>query len=357
MADNEQAAAVLKDISALARRFTRPLRFMEVCGTHTVAIFRSGIRRMLPENIRLVSGPGCPVCVTPEEYIDQAVAYAEQGAIIATFGDMLKVPGNRSSLSVAQAAGGRVEIVYSPLDSLRVAKDNPTDKVIFLAVGFETTSPATAAAILAAQDSGLDNLYFLAAPKLVPPALTMLLSDPEVKVDGFLLPGHVAMVTGAKAFAFLPEQYNVPAVVAGFSALSILRSVCELTRQKVSGQATLSNEYQEVVTADGNTTAQNTTAEVYEPCDANWRGIGIIPQSGLRIREKYAARDITKIRPIMPTVLPNKTACRCGEVLKGLIEPTACPLFDKTCVPEHAVGPCMVSVEGVCAAWHRYSAK
>lgn len=355
MADNKQAAAILTEIAALARNFTRSLRFMEVCGTHTVAIFRAGIRRMLPENIRLVSGPGCPVCVTPEEYIDQAIAYAERGAIIATFGDMLKVPGSRSSLAAAQAAGGRIEIIYSPLDSLRVAKDNPAHKIIFLAVGFETTSPTTAATLLAAQKAGTDNLYFLAAPKLVPPALTMLLADPEVKADGFLLPGHVAMVTGADAFAFLPERYNIPAVVAGFDSLSILRSILELTRQKATGKAALVNEYREVVTADGNRAAQNTTAEVYEPCDAEWRGIGTIPRSGLRIREKYAAWDIARVWPLEPTVSSRRSACRCGEVLKGIIDPLACPLFGKACVPEHAIGPCMVSVEGVCAAWYRYN--
>jgi len=354
MPEHEAAAKILTEISGLAKNSSEPIRLMEVCGTHTVAIFRSGIRQLLPENIRLVSGPGCPVCVTPESYIDKAVAYGKQGAIIATFGDMLKVPGSAKSLGEAEGEGIDARIVYSPLDALRLAEENSERRVIFLSVGFETTTPTTAATLLAAKARGIKNLLFLAAPKLVPPVLKMLLSDRSVKVDGFLLPGHVAMITGSRAFEFLPEAYHVPAVVTGFSPLSILRSILCLTRQITTDAPTLANEYKEAVSDWGNATAQEQTDKVYEPCDAEWRGIGFIPSSGLKIRDEFAEFDIEKVSPLALAAPPRKTACRCGDVLKGVIDPPSCPLFGKVCSPWSAVGPCMVSAEGVCAAWYKY---
>ena len=354
MSERSAATALLAEIEASAANLKEPIRLMEVCGTHTVTIFRAGIRQMLPKNIRLVSGPGCPVCVTPEEYIDKAMEYAERGYIIATFGDMLKVPGSSGSLAAVRAKGADIRIIYSPLDSLQVAKDNPLRRVIFLAVGFETTTPTTAATLAAARADGRDNLYFLAAPKLVPPALVMLLSDPKVQVDGFLLPGHVAMVTGAAAFGFLPRDYGMPAVVTGFEPIAVLRSVLELVRQKTTKKAALVNEYPEAVTEGGNPAAQKMTDTVYEPCDATWRGIGVIKNSGLKIRDAFAAYDIERVAPVETKSRAGRSACRCGEVLRGIIDPPQCLLFGQGCVPEHAVGPCMVSVEGVCAAWYKY---
>jgi len=331
------------------------LRFMEVCGTHTVSIFRAGIRQILPKNIELVSGPGCPVCVTEDFFIDKAIAYAKKSdTIIATFGDMLKVPGSKSSLSEAQAEGAEIKIIYSPLDCLEIAKNNPDKKIIFLAVGFETTSPTVAATILAAKAQGIKNLFFLSAQKLVPPALKMLLNDDKVKVDGFLLPGHVAVVTGTKIFDFLATEYKIPSVVAGFEAEEILLAIINLLTQIDEKKFKVANEYKSVVQAEGNISAQKTLSEVYEVVDANWRGLGEIKNSGLKVRDEFADFDIEKVAPIEVEKITKKTACRCGEVLRGIINPPKCPLFGKNCQPLHAVGPCMVSVEGVCAAWFKY---
>lgn len=329
------------------------LRFMEVCGTHTVSIFRAGIRNILPPNIELVSGPGCPVCVTNDAFIDRAIAYAKiSGVTIATFGDMLKVPGTAETLAETAAAGADVRVIYSPLDSIKIAQENPSRRVIFLAVGFETTAPTAAAALLTAERLGVRNLFFLSAQKLVPPALKMLLADTAVKVDGFLLPGHVAVVTGARAFEFL----KIPAVVAGFEAEEILLALINLLRQIDEGRAEVANEYKSVVKAEGNPAAQKILAQVYAAVDADWRGLGVIKNSGLKIREEFAAFDIEKILPLEIKTAVKKTACRCGEVLRGIVTPVECPLFGKICAPLHAVGPCMISVEGVCAAWYKYGA-
>ena len=324
------------------------LRFMEVCGTHTVSIFRAGIRQILPKNIELVSGPGCPVCVTDDDYIDKAIAYARnKNFIVATFGDMLKVPGSSANLS---EIGGNVQIIYSPLDCIKIAQDNPDKKIIFLAVGFETTAPTAAATILTAKKLNIKNLYFLSAQKLVPPALKLLLSDSQVRVDGFLLPGHVAVITGTKIFEFL----KIPSVVAGFEAEEILLAILNLLRQIDENKIIVANEYKSVVKAEGNLSAQKILSEVYEIVDASWRGIGIIKNSGLKMREEFSEFDAEKIFPVKVDKITRKTACRCGEVLKGIINPPECKLFARNCQPTHAIGPCMVSVEGVCAAWFKY---
>lgn len=330
------------------------LRFMEVCGTHTVAIFRSGIRQILPDNVELVSGPGCPVCVTCDDYIDKAIAYAQRGFIVATFGDMLKVPGSRSSLAEAQAEGADVRIVYSPLDAVKLAQDNPRRRIIFLAVGFETTAPTAAATVLAAKAQGVKNLFMLSAQKLVPPALRTLLNDSAVKVDGFLLPGHVAVVIGAKAFNFVADDFNVPSAIGGFEAEEILIALLSLLEQVDSGRAEVANDYRSVVKAEGNVAAQKVLSQVYEVTDAQWRGMGTITASGLRMREEFATFDIERVEPLELERVEKKSACRCGEVLRGIVKPTDCPLFGKACKPLHAVGACMVSVEGVCAAWYKY---
>ena len=341
---------MIKKIFQLAEG-KKNLRFMEVCGTHTVSIFRAGIRNILPPNVELVSGPGCPVCVTNDDFIDKAIAYSKiPNVIIATFGDMLKVPGSHSNLAEESAAGANVKVIYSPLDCLKIAAENPDKKIIFLAVGFETTAPTAAATILSAKNSGLTNLFFLSAQKLVPPALKMLLADSAVKVAGFLLPGHVAVVTGTKVFEFL----KIPAVVAGFEAEEILLAIINLLKQIDEGRAEVSNEYKSVVKAKGNISAQNILSQVYETVDADWRGLGTIPNSGLKVREEFADFDIEKILPLEVKTVQKNTACRCGEVLRGICKPTDCKLFGKACQPLHAVGPCMISVEGVCAAWYKY---
>ncbi len=342
---------LVKKIERLAEG-KRPLRFMEVCGTHTVSIFRAGIRQILPSNVELVSGPGCPVCVTNDEYVDKAIAYAQMDdVIIATFGDMLKVPGTKTNLAEISAVGADVRIIYSPLDCIKIAAENPTKRVIFLAVGFETTAPTTAATILTAKSQDVRNLFFFSAMKLVPPALKMLLNDSAVRVDGFLLPGHVAVVIGVNAFKFL----KLPSVVAGFEAEEILMALINLLTQIDEDRAEVDNEYKSVVKAEGNVTAKKILLTVFEEVTAEWRGIGEIPQSGLKIRDEFADFDIEKILPVEVEKVQRKTACRCGEVLRGIVTPKDCPLFKKVCNPLHAVGPCMVSVEGICAAWHRFS--
>ncbi len=346
--------SVIKKIFELAEG-KKNLRFMEVCGTHTVSIFRAGIRQILPPNIELVSGPGCPVCVTDDEFIDKSIAYAKKSdVIIATFGDMLKVPGSQENLAEVQAEGANIKIIYSPLDCLKIAAENPDKKIIFLAVGFETTAPTAAATILAAKNSGVKNLFFLSAQKLVPPALKMLLNDPAVKVDGFLLPGHVAVVTGTKIFNFLSSDYTIPSVATGFEAEEILLAILNLLKQIDENSAEVANEYKSVVKPEGNISAQKILSQVYETVDVNWRGLGEIKNSGLKVREEFSDFDIEKILPVEVEKISKKTACRCGEVLRGIISPPECPLFGKNCQPLHAVGPCMVSVEGVCAAWFKY---
>ena len=349
-------AEITADMRAHLARHGRPVRIMEVCGTHTVAIFRAGLRQILPAEVELVSGPGCPVCVTADDYIDAAIAYAGmEDVIITTFGDMLKVPGTHSSLAEAQAAGADVRIVYSPLDALGIAAENPAKQVVFLAVGFETTAPTEAAAVLAAEAQDLRNFFLLSAQKLVPPVMRALLDDGTAAVDGFLLPGHVAVVTGTKLFDFLGRDYHVPGVVGGFQPLEILCALRMLVRQIGAGEARIENAYETVVRPEGNPTARTAIDRVYEPAAAAWRGLGVIPASGLAMREEYARFDFARVRPLsIAAPGDGRRGCRCGEVLRGAIVPPGCALFGKSCVPEHAVGPCMVSVEGTCAAWYKY---
>ena len=351
--EKKAAKALLADIERLAEG--RHLRYMEVCGTHTVAIFRAGLRQILPENIELVSGPGCPVCVTSDVYMDKAIAYAKMESVtVATFGDMLKVPGSRESLADARAAGADIRVVYSPLDALTAARENPQKTVVFLGVGFETTAPTEAAAVLSAKDEGLQNFCVLSAQKLVPPAVKLLLDAPDVHVDGFLLPGHACVVTGTRPYGFLADEAHKPGVVAGFTPLAILRAVWRLVRQTADGDARIENEYGSVVREEGNPAALAILARIYEEAADEWRGLGVIERSGLRMREAFADFDAERRLPVEVERVEKKTACRCGEVLRGAVRPTDCTLFAKACVPTHAVGPCMVSVEGVCAAWYKY---
>lgn len=345
-----------KILGLLREELSGPLRFMEVCGTHTVSIFQSGLHSLLPEEIVHVSGPGCPVCVTHES---EVAAYLElagkDNAIIATFGDLLRVPGpGGATLKSAKADGARVEVVYSAFDALEVAAKNKDATVVFLGIGFETTAPTIAATVQMAAQRELDNFRVLSFHKLVPPALKALLLDPDASVDAFILPGHVSTIIGLEPCAFLATEHHLPAVVAGFDPLDILQALLCIVRQRTSGDIRVENAYPRAVAAQGNPKARQVMREVFEPTDALWRGIGEIPGSGLGFGEKYARFDAFRafdleLRPTRP--LPG---CRCGEVLKGKLRPDQCPLFKKACTPLNPVGPCMVSTEGSCAAYYKY---
>jgi len=334
---------------------TKDIRLMEVCGTHTMSIFRSGIRTLIPDTISLLSGPGCPVCVTAQQEIDAFIEISRlDDVIVTTFGDLMRVPGTDSSLQLERANGKDIRMVYSTIDALDIAQKNPDKKVVFLGVGFETTAPTIAASILSAKETGLDNYSVLSAHKLVPPALDLLLKSETVQIDGFILPGHVSVIIGEKAYLPVIDAYHVPGVIAGFEPIDILQSISELVEQIESGRAKLVNGYQRVVTFDGNKRAQKILADVFETADAKWRGIGVIPQSGLEIRKEYEAFDAQKRFEIVVPEREEPKGCACGEILTGLKTPVECPLYKTVCTPEDPVGPCMVSSEGTCAAYYRY---
>ncbi len=334
-----------------------PVRLMEVCGTHTVAIARSGIRSLLSGAVTMLSGPGCPVCVTPDGYIDAAIALGkERGALLASFGDMLRVPGRSSSLEKEKGKGVDVRVVYSPLDAVALAAASPDREVVFLGVGFETTAPAIGGAIRTAAARGVRNFSVLPSVRTIPEAMGALAADPEVRIEGFLCPAHVSAVIGSDAYRAVAEKHDIPCVVAGFEPLDILMGISMLVRQRKEGAARVENEYTRVATASGNRKAQEMLRETFVPCDTGWRGIGVIPGSGLRIAERYSAFDAERKFGIPVVFGQEKSACRCGDVLKGKILPADCSLFGKTCVPEEPYGPCMVSGEGTCAAHFRYGA-
>lgn len=331
------------------------VNLMEVCGTHTMEIARLGLRSLLPANVNLVSGPGCPVCVTPAPYIDALVDLATNKHVtVVTFGDMVRVPGKGRTLAQAKAAGANVEVATSPMGALEIARSNPALTVVFASVGFETTQPACARAVQLAFDEGLKNCKFLVSHHTVPPALLALVDDPLLNIAGFILPGHASVILGTNSYNFLKKR-NVPGVVTGFDALDILGGILRLLQLIAMQSGNVVNEYTRAVTADGNLLARDLIALVYEPCDVLWRGIGVIPGSGLRLREKFAAFDAARHFGIdfqSDTEMPD--GCSCGSVLKGLMRPPQCPLFGSSCTPAHPVGPCMVSSEGSCAASYKY---
>ncbi len=332
-----------------------PVRIMEVCGTHTVAIARAGIRGLIPSRIRLLSGPGCPVCVTPVEEIDRAIDLARRPEIIlATFGDLLRVPGTDSSLLEERTRGGAVRIVYSPMDVLKMAQAHPDKKVVFFAVGFETTAPAIAATVKRTRETGIRNLFFLSALRLLCPALVRLAQDPAVLLDGLLCPGHVASVSGIRCYAMLATRYRIPCVVAGFEPVDLLQGLFLLLEQHVRGEAEVQNQYLRAVRPEGNLRALAVMNEVFRPEDARWRGLGYIPESGLRLGGPYAELDAAPLAPRGPSSSGEPEGCLCGEVLRGVAEPPACPHFGKACRPDKPVGPCMVSSEGTCRAFYKY---
>lgn len=327
---------------------------MEVCGTHTHAIAEAGLRGALRPAVRLISGPGCPVCVTPVSYLDRAEALARHhGAILCTFGDLFRVPSSTGSLERLRAEGADVRILYSPRDAHAVAKENAGRPVVFLAVGFETTAPTVAAALAEAMELGLGNFYLLPGHKTVPKALRLLATDPALQLDGVLLPGHVSVVTGAGAFSFLGREFALPSAVVGFTPADILGGVLEIARQRAEGRAETANLYERVVTEAGNTRARAMMERFFRSCDAEWRGLGVIPGSGLGLAEEAAPHDASLL-PVEAPPPSEPRGCRCGEVLKGTVEPPQCPLFGKPCTPELPVGACMVSSEGACAAWYRH---
>lgn len=341
-------------IERAAARLPRTVTLMEVCGTHTHAIAAAGLRRLLPPNVRLISGPGCPVCVTPIDYMDRAVALARRpDVIVCTYGDLMRVPSSSSSLERESAKGGDVRVVYSSRDALQVARANPDRQVVFLGVGFETTLPTVAAALEEAERDGVPNFLVLPGAKLIEPPLRALAADPEVRVDGFLLPGHVSVILGSDFYAFLRDELRVPGVIAGFTPVDILRGVLELLEDLADEEASSSNLYGRVVTRDGNRVARELMDRFFEPEDTRWRGLGEIPRSGLALRPAFAHRDASRIDVRLdPTREP--CGCRCGDVLRGAIEPPECPLYARSCTPESPIGACMVSSEGTCAAWYRH---
>ncbi|WP_025690876.1 hydrogenase formation protein HypD [Paenibacillus zanthoxyli] len=343
-------------VKAIRRYNGRPVSIMEVCGTHTMAISRYGIRELLPPNVKLISGPGCPVCVTPSFYLKSALELCRrENTIVATFGDMMRIPYKGVSLLTEKALGRDIRMVYSPLDSLNIARQHPDKTVIFLSVGFETTVPVTAIAVLEAAQQGLDNFMILSANKTIPAAMHLLSSDPEVAVDGFLYPGHVSAVIGSGLYEELAKAYGIPGAVTGFDPADILGSILYVLEQIRDDKATVANLYSMVVQPGGNPIARGKIDEVFEPSDAVWRGLGQIPGSGLRLREKYRSFDAwSLINGSVEERDEEARGCRCGDILKGKCLPSDCKLFGKACMPETPVGSCMVSSEGTCAAYYRY---
>ncbi len=344
----------------LARRIREvagkePINLMEVCGTHTMSIHKFGIKGLLPQNIRLISGPGCPVCVTPNPYLDRAISLSlKKNVLIATFGDMLRVPGSTRSLEQVRAQGGRVKMVYSPIDALNLATENPGIQVVFLAVGFETTSPTIAATVWEAEQKGIENFLVLVGHKLIPPAMKALVADPRIKISGFLCPAHVSAIIGLEPYQFLARDYKIPCVVVGFEPLDILQGILMLAEMIVSGKAEVQNQYRRVVRPQGNRKAQEILDKTFEPADSEWRGLGKIPSSGCRLKPELGHRDAEQAIAVEVEPAKEHRGCKCGEVLQGLIEPPRCPLYGRACNPEKPIGPCMVSSEGTCAAYFKY---
>ena len=336
-----------------------PLRLMEVCGTHTMAIARAGLAQLLPEHVRLISGPGCPVCVTPSGAMDAVLAFSmTPGVTLCTYGDLLRVPGTArgDNLLARRAGGASVRAVYSPVDALDVAWENPAQQVVFLAVGFETTAPGTAACIMRAQEEGLANFSVLCLMKYTEPAIRAILAQEDCRVGGLICPGHVAAVIGSDAFAFLPREYGLPAVIAGFEGEDVIRAACTLCAMRDTGQPGIVNAYARVVRPQCNPVAQAVLSQVFERKDDVWRGLGTIPGSGMAIRAPYSRYDAAKRFGIagLDRDAEKANGCRCGEILRGVLAPEQCPLFGRACAPGNPVGPCMVSGEGACAAAYKY---
>ena len=333
----------------------REVRLMEVCGTHTASIFRNGIRAVLPDTISLLSGPGCPVCVTGQKEINAFIELSKaDDVIVATFGDLMRVPGTNSSLKEERAKGQDIRVVYSAFDALEIAKKMPNKKIVFLGVGFETTAPTIAASIFSARQIRLDNFFVFSALKLVPPALEAIMTSRDVHINGFILPGHVSVVIGTKAYLPFFEKHEVPCAVSGFEPADILLAIYLLVEQIEDTGPKLENAYQRAVTFDGNIKAQDILEVVFESAGVSWRGIGTIPESGLKIRKEFEAHDAEKMFDFEVPDSEDPKDCACGDILRGIKTPPECPLYKKVCTPVEPVGPCMVSSEGTCAAYYSY---
>ncbi|MGC1402109.1 MAG: hydrogenase formation protein HypD [Thermodesulfobacteriota bacterium] len=344
-----------KLIAAIRAESKKPIRLMEVCGTHTVSIFRHGIRQVLPTNIQLISGPGCPVCVTATEEIDRSIKLAGHPEVmVTTFGDLVRVPGSHSSLQQERAMGADVRMVYSTFDALKLAQENPNKKVVFLAIGFETTAPTIAAAVLEAQRLSMENFFILSAHKLLPPALEALLNSGDLNIQGFIYPGHVTTVIGTSAYETVAQEYHLPGVVCGFEPVDILETILMLVRQIEQNQARVEIQYKRGAAAEGNPKARAVLNQVFVTCDAPWRGLGLIPQSGLTLRAEYRAFAAEDHFDLQVPPAQDYPGCACGEILRGIKAPPECRLFRTVCRPDSPIGPCMVSSEGTCAAYYKY---
>ncbi len=345
-------------VEQIRKKSNQKIRLMEVCGTHTVSIFRSGIRDLLSDTIDLISGPGCPVCVTAQNEIDAFIALAQkENVIIATFGDLMRVPGTDTSLQKQKAEGADIRIVYSTFDAVNIARQHPDKAVAFLGVGFETTAPTIAASIVSAKQTGVDNYFVFSAHKLVPPALSALLNIPDVGIDGFILPGHVSVIIGLESYRPFFDKFQTPCVVAGFEPTDILQGVSMLVDQIQSGNPQLENAYPRAVTEQGNKKARAILEEVFDISDANWRGVGVIPNSGLKINKAHENLDAQIRFDVTLEPAPEPKGCACGEILTGKKIPPDCALYKTKCNPMDPVGPCMVSSEGTCAAYYRFHAE
>jgi len=355
MNEKKSFEKLLKILYKESEKLEKPVNLMEVCGTHTMAISRFGIRSRLPEKIKLISGPGCPVCVTPITEVDKTIEISKQkNVIITTFGDMLKVPGTKSSLMNEKAKGRDIRVVYSPSDALLIAKENPDKKVVFIGIGFETTAPLIAYTMKEAKKQKIKNFYVLSFFKVIIPPMEALLNDKDLKLNGFICPGHVSAITGAKIYEPLVEKYKIPCVVIGFEAIDILTGILMLLKQMLLKKPAVEIQYKRVVKYEGNKYAQDVLKEVFTESDSVWRGIGLIPGSGLKLNENYSEFDAEKIFDIDVSFSKEPVGCKCGDVLKGIKIPTECPFFGKKCTPEKPVGACMVSSEGTCAAYYKY---
>jgi hydrogenase expression/formation protein HypD len=353
--DEYRDGDLMKNLTVKLQNFTHlQYTFMEVCGGHTMAIYRFGIKSLLPENIKLISGPGCPVCVTSKVFIDKALIYCKMKDVILTsFGDLIRVPGSVSSLEKEKANGCDIRVVFSSLEALEIARANPQKIIIFLAIGFETTAPGTAVIIKEAAKNEINNFFILNGHKIMPPALEALIHD-GVRLDGFICPGHVSAITGSKIFEFIPEKYKLACVVTGFEPLDLIEAILMLCHQTEQRKPCVEIQYRRAVSREGNIIAQRHMKDVFSYSDEWWRGLGIIRKSGLKLRDEYSGLDIEKIRPVNITDTEEEKECICGEILKGYKRPFECKLFGSLCKPENPVGACMVSNEGACQAYYKY---
>ncbi|AVZ31368.1 hydrogenase formation protein HypD [Nodularia spumigena] len=352
----EKAAALRNQITQLSNQLNKPLKLMEVCGGHTHSIFKYGIEDILPPNLELIHGPGCPVCVMPKGRLDDAIAISQNhNVILATFGDTMRVPGSHTNLLQAKAQGADIRMVYSPLDSLQIARDNPDKEIVFFALGFETTAPSTALTILQAAAENITNFSMFSNHVLVIPALQALLDNADLQLDGFIGPGHVSMVIGTEPYQFIAQKYHKPIVIAGFEPLDILQSIWMILQQLVENRCEVENQYNRLVEPAGNLVALQAMNQVFAVRkNFDWRGLGEIPESGLKIRTEYTQFDAENKFIIPNLKVADHKACKCGEILKGVLKPWECKVFGTACTPETPIGSCMVSSEGACAAYYKY---